>query len=95
MTPRPFASLLTSAPPSSPYRPQAVADRDPDRASGELPSDPPPRYPYYLTDDGESVVPRLDWTDARQRNRAMDLMRRGEPVPVSYTHLTLPTIYSV
>ena len=56
------------------------ADRDPDRASGELPSDAPPRYPYYLTDDGDSVVPRLDWTDARQRNRAMDLMRRGEPV---------------
>ena len=88
MTPRPFASLLTSAPPSSPYRPQAVADRDPDRASGELPSDPPPRYPYYLTDDGESVVPRLDWTDARQRNRAMDLMRRGEPVLLRRTGLT-------
>jgi len=60
--------------PPSPFT--AVADHDPDRASGELPTDPPPRYPYYVTDDGDRVVPRLDWTNGSQRNRACDLMRR-------------------
>ena len=49
MTPRPFASLLTSAPPSSPYRPQAVADRDPD--------DQPLGIPYEIS--GESCIPGI------------------------------------
>jgi hypothetical protein len=76
---RPFASRVAPHQPTVqplPYPFTAVADHDPDRASGELPTDPPPRYPYYITDDGDRVVPRLDWTDGSQRNRACDLMRR-------------------
>jgi hypothetical protein len=58
-----------------------------DRQSGELPGDPPPRYPYYVTDDNALKVPRCSWDDVKERNRAMQLMREGRPVVLKGTGL--------
>ena len=40
------------------------------------------------------VVSRQDLTEA-EMTRAMEAIMNGEATAVSYTHLTLPTIYSV
>ena len=58
-----------------------------DREGGELPTDPPPRYPYYITDDNAMRVQRRDWTDVKQRNDATRLMREGSPVVLKNTGL--------
>ena len=57
----------------------------PEEDTGELPTDPPPKYPHYVTRDDADRVPRLDWTDRAQRARAEDRMRRSLPVVLRNT----------
>ena len=49
----------------------------------------PPVNDIYIT-----MLPGGDYRETAQQ--AVELVKKGfNPVPVSYTHLTLPTIYSV
>ena len=45
--------------------------------------------------DGADAVLDVEALDLDQRERLLDARVDGAPAPVSYTHLTLPTIYSV
>ena len=77
------APTARHSPPRDPPRsPSRHAPRDAARRGHrELPTDPPPKYPHYVTRDDADRVPRLDWTDRAQRARAEDRMRRSLPPP--------------
>ena len=52
-------------------------------------------YPFALTNNGMHVLPENQETVARAIVRQLGLNMPPLRKPVSYTHLTLPTIYSV
>ena len=89
---RPLAALRvdrhSSPPPSAPPPPSpdntrlAPVSEGPGVLPGELPSDPPPRYPFFVTDDDRRRVPSFDWSDAKERRAALDRVRAHKPAVI-------------